>query len=221
MRGVALRCGESTVNRKGHLSRSVLAVAVNDLPHAGRVIEPLYASKRLDTVTNFVLDEEYTYAVKRDGKSVDDLKFKVRMALDGTFYFDSGRATLAFGKHEGTLYAYSFAGRDPRLRALFLALPRLPLACRDGMTWTDHVPAGLVAGGAQGALAGVVSSFWPRFAEVRVTQTFAGENRVNTRIESPLLGIRQSATVELDRHKGLAAVTLDGWELRRRDDVAK
>ena len=193
----------------------------NDLPHEGRVIEPLYANKRLDTVTNFVLDEEYTYAATRDGRAAGELRFKVKMALDGTFYFDSGRATLTFGKHEGTLYAYSFAGNDPLLRAFFLALPRLPLACRDGLTWTDHVPAGLVASGLRGALVGVASSVWPRFAEVSVTQTFVGESRIRTIIESPLLRIRKEATIELDRRKGPAAIAFDGWQLRRRDDAAK
>ena len=62
------------------------------------------------------------------------------MGLDGTFYFDSGRATLAFGRHEGTYYSYRYEGRDPRLLAMFLALPRLPLGLRDGIQWRDHVP---------------------------------------------------------------------------------
>lgn len=190
----------------------------NDLPREKQTIEPLYPNRRLDASTNFVLDEEYRYSVRHANRDLAPLHLKVRMGLDGIFYFDSGQATLAFGRHEGTFYAYQFTGRDPRLLALFLALPRLPLGTRDGIRWHDHLPVGIVAGGLRGALVGVASSFWPKLAEVRVTQTCHGENRIETLLESTALGLRKSGTVLFDRNKGIAALTFDGWELRRQDD---
>ena len=191
----------------------------NDLPKEKQLIEPLYANKRLEAATNFVLDEEYRYSVRRADRDHDELKLKVRMGLDGTFYFDSGRATLAFGRHEGTFYSYRYEGHDPRLLAMFLALPRLPLGTRDGIRWHDHVPVGAIASGLRGALVGVASSFWPKLAEVRVTQTCVGENRVETVIESTALRLRKTGSVLFDRNKGIAALTFDGWELRRKDDA--
>ena len=191
----------------------------NDLPKLGGRVEALYANKRLESVTNFVLDEEYRYAVKRRGQPRPDLLLKVRMALDGTFYFDSGAGQLYFGRFEGTYYAYRCDGSDARLRALFLALPRMPLACRDGLLWHDHVPVGLVASGLRGALVAVASSVWHRLARVRVTLRFVGENRVETSVESRVLGVKQSGSVTFDRNKAFATVSYGGWELTRRDDA--
>lgn len=191
----------------------------NDLPKVGGKVEALYANKRLDSVTNFVLDEEYRYAVTRRGQVQADLVLKVRMALDGTFYFDSGAGVLYFGRFEGTYYAYRCDGSDPRLRALFLALPRMPLACRDGLTWHDHVPTSLVAAGLRGALVGVASSVSSRLARVRSTSRFVGEHRVETTIESRALGVKQTGSVTFDRNKAFATVICGDWELKRRDDA--
>lgn len=190
----------------------------NDLPKLGSKVEALYPNKRLESVTNFVLDEEYRYAAKHKGRATDDLVLKVRMALDGTFYFDSGTGVLYFGRLEGTYYAYRCDGSDPRLRALFLALPRMPLACRDGLTWRDFVPVGLVASGLRGALVGVASSVWHRFARVRVTSRFVGEHRVETTVESRGLGVKRTGAVTFDRNKAFATVTCGDWELVRKDD---
>ena len=104
-------------------------------------------------------------------------------------------------------------------QAVFLALPRLPLACRDGLTWQDHVPVGLVARGLRGALVGVASSVWPQLARVRVTARFAGESRVETSVESRALGVQERGFATFDRNKGFATLGYDGWEFLRRDDA--
>jgi len=187
----------------------------NNLPLEKRVVEPLYRDKRLDNVTNFVLDDELHYEVSRAGWKLDEVKFKVQMAVDGTFYLQSPRGQLYFGKHEGTFYTYRVAGDDPWLRLLFLALPRLPLAWREQLTWHDYVPVGLVTTGAREAVVGFFSSVYPKLATVKVTQTFVNENRVETVIEAGLLHLRRRASVELDRHKGFASVTVDDITLRR------
>src|SRR6185437_3480021 len=112
----------------------------NDLPAEGADVEPLYPDKRLDHATGFVLDEVYQFGVTQCGKAKGQFQVKVSMALDGTFYFESARGRLYFGKHEGTFYIYRLEGNDPWLSLLFLALPRLPLSYRDGLTWLDYVP---------------------------------------------------------------------------------
>ncbi|MEI6972973.1 MAG: urea transporter, partial [bacterium] len=114
----------------------------NNLPRERDVVEPLYRDRRLDNITNFVLDDELHYQVMRDGRQVDVLKMTVKMAVDGTFYFESPRGQLYFGKHEGTFYFYRVAGSDPWLRELFLAMPRLPLASREPLAWCDYVRTG-------------------------------------------------------------------------------
>ena len=94
-------------------------------------------------------------------------------------------------------------------------MPRLPLAWREQLTWHDYVPVGLVTTGAREAVVGFFSSVYPKLATVKVTQTFVDENRVETVIEAGLLHLRRRASVELDRHKGFATVTVDDITLRR------
>ena len=187
----------------------------NDLPAEKRAVEPLYPDKRLDQTTNFVLDEQQHYEVLRDGRKVGELRLKVVMAPDSTFYFESPRGRLYFGKHEGTFYIYRVVGNDPWLGRLFLALPRLPLVYRQELVWQDHVPVGLVTTGARRVIVGFLSSVYPKLATVKVTLRFAGECRVEAVIESSLLRLRRAASVELDRHKGFATVTVDDITLRR------
>lgn len=183
----------------------------NDLPPVGRPIEPLYPNRRLDHLLNFALDEEYCYAVRHGARDLGDLRLRVKMAMDGTFYFDSGRGALFFGKHEGTFYLYRVTGTDPRLAPLMLALPRMPLSHRDRLSWTDHVPAGLLVKGWRGVLVGLVSPFWSRPAEVRVTLRFTGEGVVESEVESPLLTVRPAGRVTFDHQKGFSRVTFADW----------
>ena len=192
----------------------------NDLPREGRPVEPLYVNKRLDSLLNFALDEEYGFHVRRGERDLGELRLRVKMALDGTFYFDSGRGTLLFGKHEGTFYFYRATGDDPRLLPLMLALPRLPLAHRENLTWHDYVPVGLLVNGWRGVLMGVASSFWSKLAEVRVTQRFASESVVETVVESPLLGLRQTGTVTFNHQKGFLSVSFGDWRLTRKENAA-
>jgi len=187
----------------------------NALPLEKVVIEPLYRDKRLDNITNFVLDDELHYEVQRAGRKIDEAKFKVKMAADGTFYFQSVRGELYFGKHEGTFYIYRVSGDDPWLRLLFLALPRLPLAWRENLKWHDYVPVGMITRGAREAVVGFFSSVYPKLATVKVTQTFTTENRVESIIEAGLLHLRRVASVELDHQKGFASVTVDAFTLKR------
>ena len=78
---------------------------------------------------------------------------------------------------------------------------------------------GLVASVLRGALVAVASSVWHRLARVRVTLRFVGENRVETSVESRVLGVKQSGSVTFDRNKAFATVSYGGWELTRRDDA--
>lgn len=133
------------------------AFVAGGLPGPDDIVEPLYPNKRLDGLTSFVLDETHAFAVHRGGAAVGRLELQVKMAADGSFFFVSPRGQLYFGKHEGTFYFYRATGDDPWLRLIFLALPRLPLACRDGLRWRDFVPASLVAGRVRAALVGCVT----------------------------------------------------------------
>ena len=189
----------------------------NALPDVGQKVEPLYPDKDLDAVTNFLLDEQQQYRVLRQGKELDRLVLDVKMAADGSFFFDSGRGHLYFGKHEGTFYFYRLDGDDPWLRSFFLALPRMPLGYRDRLCWHDYVPVGLAVSGFQKMLAGSLASLYPSLAQVESHMTFAGRNRVKSCIESKTLGFRTTAEVLFDGQKGFASVKVGNLEFRRAD----
>ncbi len=186
----------------------------NSLPGEQCAVEPLYRDKRLDSITNFMLDEEMRYAVLRNGRQVDTLPLTVKMATDGTFYFASPRGQLYFGKHEGAFYMYRVTGADPWLPLFFQALPRMPLAYREKLVWSDYLPANLASSGLRSRLADLFSSVFHRLAAVRVTQTFTNENRIESMIETNLACRRRTASAELDRHKGFASVTVENVTLK-------
>ncbi len=187
----------------------------NNLPAEKETVEPLYTDKRLDGVTSLILDEVFHYEIRRRGHTIGELTLQVRMAVDGTLFLQSRHGRLYFGKHEGTFYFYRVEGRDRWLGCLFLALPRLPLAGRPGLAWHDHVPARLVMPATLATLAEFGSVFWPQLGTVTVRQRFTEDNRVESVVEAGLLHPRITASVELDRHKGFAAVTVGGVEFRK------
>jgi urea transporter len=184
----------------------------NDTPPVGSVVEPLHAEKSMETRVAFVLDETFRYRVtgcdaqRFPGVREGTLDLTVRMAPDSTFFLDSGRGRMYFGSHEGTFYVYRIDGNDPCLRALFLALPRMPLAFRAGLSWEDHLPARLVARGALRAVLGLVRSFQPLWGSVSARLTMVDEETIEGRVRSPLLGGTWDTRVELDSHRGFRRV---------------
>lgn len=236
-RGTPLgRCGNSGYSPQPHVHVQVQAEArpgaaslpfsfvsyrageqyhANDVPGEREQVEPLYAEKRLDEATTFILDEEQHYAVVRRGRPAGQLRLRAAVGADGVHYFQSARARLYFGKHEGTFYFYRLEGNDPALAAMFLALPRLPLAYQQGLTWHDCVPSRVATRGLRRAAARLASFVYPPLTRVPVTLRFAGPQRIESRLESAILGLKRTAHVELDPRGGFASIAAGEIELRR------
>jgi urea transporter len=228
-------CGNSGFSAQPHLHVQVQAAAAlgsatlpfsfvsyagdgcyhaNDLPREGDQVESLYFEKRLDDMTNFVVGDVHQYEMIRRGQPAGRLSLRVGMAADGTCCFHCDKVRLYFGKYDGTFYFYRLVGDDPRLRPLLVALPRLPLAYRNQLHWHDCIPVGSVTWGWKRVLARLGSSLWPGLTVVRITSTFRGPNRVESAIESRVLGPTVHASVELDAD-GFASVQVGDTELRR------
>ncbi|MBI4871424.1 MAG: urea transporter, partial [Candidatus Riflebacteria bacterium] len=144
----------------------------NDLPALDSLVEPLYLDARLDASTNHVPDGVQEFEVVRAGRPAERLKLEVRMAVDGTPYLDSGSGRLYFGKHEGTFYFHCAEGGDRRLEAIMRALPRLPMAFREGLSWTDVLPLGVLPAGPRRMAAQFLRAFFPGLGCVRASQRF-------------------------------------------------
>jgi urea transporter/murein DD-endopeptidase MepM/ murein hydrolase activator NlpD len=192
----------------------------NDVPGEQLAIEPLYPDKNLDARLNFVLDETQTFEPRRGGRMFGRMTLKVQMAADGSFHFATPRGKLHFGRHEGTFYFYRVEGDDEWLRLMLLAMPRLPLTHRDGLTWNDYVPVGLATRGIKRALARLLSSFYPGLGRVAVSQTYSAKNIIQTKIDSTLLNVHLTGEVELDEIKGFSRIKAGDAELIRIDKTA-
>lgn len=196
----------------------------NDTPGVGALVESLPAETALENRMGFVLDEVYRFRVagcdraRFPGAREGTLDLTVRMAPDSTFYLDSGRGRLYFGTHDGTFYFYRMQGSDPCLRALFLALPRLPLAFRRNLRWTDHVPAGTVTWGVRRALVRLARSVVPRLGTVSVDLEFAEERRVVGRVRSGLLRREWDTQVVLHPFRAFQSVRVGDLHMERVDD---
>jgi urea transporter len=196
----------------------------NDTPARGALVEPLPADKVLENRMAFVLDESFRFRVRScddarfPGAREGELEVTVRMAPDSTFYLDSGRGRLYFGSREGTFYFYRMEGRDPCLRALFLALPRMPLAFRGGLSWSDHVPAGAVTLGLRRELVRLVRSLLPGVGTVAVTLQFEDESAIHGRVVSRLLRGELESRVVLHPFRGFRSVQVGSLIMERIDE---
>ncbi len=181
-------------------------------------VEPLYPEKQIEESLNFLLDDKFSYEVYEKDEKVDEFEIKVRMAYDGTLYFDSGRGKLYFGRRDGTFYFYRVEGRDIYLKMIFAALPSIPLSYREGMAWSDFLPAGTVVRGLSKIIAHVGSSFYHPVARVKSELKFVSMSTVSSVIESRLLGLRKTTRMELSTEKGISSIEIGNMKIRRKEN---
>lgn len=187
----------------------------NEQPPEGTGVEPLYWNSVRESITSLNIGDVRQYKVLQDGKHVDDLTLIVRMAQDGTLYFDSGRGKLYFGKRDGSFFFYGVEGNDPYLKTMLLALPRFPLACRPGLEWDDDLPAGIMLNGFLKAITQFISAFSYNAVTARMNARCTQDNRIEGTLHTPILRLRKQIVVEWDKLPGFASIQVDNLELRR------
>ena len=149
-----------------------------ELPLEGTTVEPLYWNKTVELQTTPPLEEVFVYNVLKNNRPVDRLELKVKMALDGTRYFESARGKLYFGNRSGTMYFYGLEGDDPYLKYMLQALPRFPLSCRKDLQWITSLPAGMLYKGWRRAIFQLLSSFCYSFAGAKAILTCPQPNLI-------------------------------------------
>lgn len=164
---------------------------------------------------SFILDDIHQYEVFKDGQKIRELRLTVKMAPDSTFYFDSGQGKLYFGKREGVFYFYNLEGTDPALQTMLLALPRLPLACREGLQWSDDLPLGFAAQGLTRAAGQLLSSFCHDMVKTQVTSTCIQKNKIQGSVQASLLNWHAETFVEWDNQFGFKTFRVGNIELQR------
>lgn len=193
----------------------------NDLPQKHAAVESAVTDENLDAATDFLLRDVVEFDAVKSGRPAARLTLTVRMASDGTLYFESNRgARLYFGKHDGTFYFYRLDGRDEFATALYLTLPRLPLVRHRRASWTDVVPVGRVERGLRRWAAQCLAPLVGRFGAVETEHRYAAPRVVETTLRSPLGGGRRTGRVEFAPTGEVSRVVFGDVELRRRTDVA-
>jgi urea transporter len=174
----------------------------NDLPKEGEKVEPIFTDKSLDLKTSFVLDNKFHYEVFRNDEKVADLHLVVKMAPDGTFYFDSGKGRLYFGKAHNTFYFYRFDGSDEYLKIFFLALAKMPLAYRKNLQWEDFIPIKIFLNNIEKSIVLFISSFYHNFARVEYIGKFVDKDIIESRVIFPLKNTDRRFKVIIDEYFG-------------------
>lgn len=191
-------------------------IHADDLPGKSVEVEPAAIDADLDAATDFLLNDVVEFDAVRRGRSAGRLQMTVRMAADGTLYFETSRgAKLYFGKHDGTFYFYRIDGHDPLAAALCLALPRLPLVRGRRTSWTDVVPVGRVERGVRRWLAQAAAPLVGRWAVAETSHRFDGRSVIETTIRAPLSSRPYAGRVTLDAAGHIDLVTWGDVELRR------
>jgi len=178
-------------------------------------VEPLYRDRGLDTVTSFMLDDRFTYEILWDGVINGEITMTVKSLADGTFYMDSGKGKLYFGKHEDTFYIYSIEGDDENLGNIFLSLPRLPLAYKEGLKWEDRVPIDIFVKGIRKEILQFLGAFNGDIIRCRGKYTFINRNTIEGTVTSKVLNREKKIRVVMDENVGFSSITAGNYELRR------
>ena len=156
----------------------------NQIPQTEERVTPLYPDKALEAKFSFLLDEEMRFEVIENDKKKAEI-LKVKMAPDGTFYFESKKGKLFFGRWEGTFYLYRIEGEiSAILRAFFLALPRIPLSYTPRLAWKDYLPMEIVHKGIKKAVINFASSFSHSLAKIEGDYQFVSPDEIKGEIKT-------------------------------------
>ncbi|MFN5857109.1 MAG: urea transporter [Pseudanabaenaceae cyanobacterium] len=135
----------------------------------------------LDTELNFVVERYHHGRLLRKAS----LTTIVRMAVDGTFYLDSGKGKLYFSQSERCLKFHRLEGQDPNLRCLFMAIPRLPASRQIGQTWHDYLPISMATRGFQRMSYQFMGSLVASLASAKYQGEWLSNHQISGTITAP------------------------------------
>jgi len=114
-------------------------ILFNALPKKDEDIEAVIVDKSMQLRFNFILDDIYKYEVIKNGKKINEIKFKVEMNQAGEFYLNDGKNKLYFYTYGSLFYFYNYVGEKSYLKLLFKLAPRIPLVNKQ-VEFNDVLP---------------------------------------------------------------------------------
>ncbi|MBT4838323.1 MAG: peptidoglycan DD-metalloendopeptidase family protein [Methylococcales bacterium] len=151
-----------------------------------------------DQLSNFVLDERFTYDVYLNDQKQADLTFQITMADDLSYYFKTAKGKLYFGKQYGNFYFYGTTGNDPYLSLMYLALSTMPLSYAPQLKWSDNINNDLVLNYVQANSASLLNSFKTDAVSTHADYHYVDENTVKGKVINKFFGVELDTLIKLD-----------------------
>jgi urea transporter/murein DD-endopeptidase MepM/ murein hydrolase activator NlpD len=151
-----------------------------------------------DQVTNFVLDERFTFDVFQEEKKIDSFSFQIKMSDDASFYFETNKGKLFFCKQYGNFYFYGNEGSDIYLNLIYLALSTMPLSYIPLLKWQDNINNSLVLNLWQKNVASILNSFSPDGISTTAKYHYSDEITVKGKIINRFFNIALDTYIRLD-----------------------
>ena len=168
-------------------------------------VEKINTSRKHKKIFQFILDDVFKYRLAIDGVEKREFEIVVRMAIDGSYYFNikGTKDMLFFGIENDMFVFYSFEGnRKSFLKYLFLALPKMPLTNDIGLNWKEFLPDNLLFN--NNGLHLLMKSFnynlRSSFGEYKLENEYEISGKVSWKNEKILTG------VVLDNYKGFRTI---------------
>ncbi|MDT8448364.1 MAG: urea transporter [bacterium] len=141
---IGSRIGESTLDFRFSGYLGAAGYVTKGLPEPGTWAESLPPAP--PGVASFPLTEKLVFKAIHGKGERGLVTWEVKMDAEGTYYFDSGKGQLYFGRIGDCHCHYTLVGSDLSLKTLFLALPRWPLTERRELEFSESLPLGLLYG---------------------------------------------------------------------------
>ncbi len=184
-------------------------------PPVDAMLEPVTPDIALSKALTFPLDTQLHFSTLQKGRAIGQLTVTVRMAADASFYLDSGKAKLFFSRDEDRFMFHRLDGKDPRLALLFLAMPKLPLARREGQQLFDYLPISMVVTDLRLILYQFFSSFYPYLASARYVGEWQSDGTLMGAIAIPKVAGKISTSATFDCDNQLIGVSVGDRALVR------
>ncbi|MDX2213486.1 MAG: urea transporter [Oculatellaceae cyanobacterium bins.114] len=183
-------------------------------PAEHTVLEAMAPDQALAQSLTFPLDTQLHFWVVQKERAIATLTLTNRMAIDGSFYFDSGSAKLFYSRDQDGFMCHRLEGHDPALAMLLIALPKLPLVHQAGLWW-DYLPISTVTTGLRCMAYQFGSSFFPRLAFARYAGQWQSDSTLVGVVTIPGVSKKLSTAVTFDRTRQLVRISVGDRSLVR------
>ncbi len=184
-------------------------------PAAQTLLEATAPDLALSQSLTFPLDTQLHFRVLESDRTTSQLTITNRMAIDGSFYFDSGKAKLFYSRDQDGFMCHRIEGHDSALLLLLIALPKLPLVRQINQLWWDYLPISTVTSKLRCTLYQFGSSVLPQLASARYVGQWQSEWTIAGIITIPGMSQKLHTTVTFDRTHQLSRISVGDRALVR------